>query len=84
MFVDLFQRRVFEGLMGPAAVLRFSDGGPVLGDLDANSVSLAFRRSYIAIMRSSFSTPARGSSATVSINPNTAEGVSDGGAPISG
>ena len=48
--------------------------------LYASSASFALSRSYIAIIRSSFSTSARGSSATLSINAKTVEGLSDGGA----
>src|SRR6516165_5454022 len=48
--------------------------------LYASSASFDLRRSYIAVMRSSFSTSLRGSSATLSINAKTVEGLSDGGA----
>jgi len=48
--------------------------------LYANSASFALRRSYIAIMHSSFSTSARGSNAILSINAKTVEGLFDGGA----
>ena len=48
--------------------------------IPASSASFALRRSYIAIKRSSFSTSARGSSAILSINVKTVEGLSDGGA----
>src|SRR5271165_3595295 len=48
--------------------------------LCASSASFALMRSYIAITRSSFSTSARGSTANLSINARTVEGLSDGGA----
>ena len=48
--------------------------------LYASSASFALSRSYIAIKRSSFSTSAQGSSATLSINAKTVEGLSDAAA----
>ena len=61
-------------LIYPARCLKKSDDGQY-----ASSASFALSRSYIAIMRSSFSTSARGSSATLSINAKTVEGLPDGG-----
>ena len=45
-----------------------------------SSASFALSRSYIAIIRSSFSTSVRGSSAILSINAKTIERLSDSGA----
>src|ERR1700719_1273116 len=98
MFVDLLQRRVFEGLISAFLRLPLLDfiegGGPVLHELDAGELfqDPALRRvecklglfrlhSFVhCTMRSSFSTSAPGSSATLSIKAKTAVALSNGGA----